>query len=353
MKHVFLVHSHTTYLTAMGVINKLRLPYKDVIFIISRKYRCVGLPVEIEQHDEREVGKTYIGSSCIPFSKHGLSWIKQFDRAFEKVIHEDFTFYSFDIVPKFFQLIASNRYCVDLKFIQDGITDKCAGEGVKRTYPLTCRIKNFIARFMGRDMSRIKKLPIHGGNYGDDYPRGVRHHASETFAISDGIFKKVDCKHTIVEWPRVDVPLTLADDGVYFVLDSSVEIKSIERDIYMTQVEKMIKKFSGKHNYIKFHPAQKDENKEYILSLFKKNGIQVEELPDDVPFEMILASQPHMKVCGFTTSLVFFSALMPQHETHICMPALCVSKRFVQRVYNDRVNSLRRCYGDKFVMETL
>lgn len=149
------------------------------------------------------------------------------------------------------------------------------------------------------------------------------------------------------------LPISLENDGVYFVFESLVEQRNIEKEVFLEASGKLIMKFGGIHNYVKFHPAQKDENKGYIKSLFSKNGFHMEQLPDNVPFEMILANQPHMKVCGFTTSLVFFAALMPQHEAHICVPALYKSKRFIRKSWKNFESNLKRCYGDRFMYEEL
>ena len=45
MKHVFLIHSHTVFLTAIGVIRRLSLKVDDIIFVYFRNYNNSIIPI--------------------------------------------------------------------------------------------------------------------------------------------------------------------------------------------------------------------------------------------------------------------------------------------------------------------
>lgn len=344
MKHVFCIGSHTRYLTAMGVINKYKLPYKDVVFVLWRHYECYALPDEIKTYDMSHNMMTPRTAT----KKQIMIYFEELEGFLNNEIAEEYTLYIAHLANYDWQVMATNKLCVDLKFIQEGIIDFCVGPHYHRRLSLVELLKRFYVDtfFMNFGRSWWPR------NW-DYYRYGVRH-VSETFAISEGLFNKMECKHTIIEWPKTKLPIVLLDDSIYFVFESLCDTGGIERAVYMEATEKMIKKFAGEHNYVKFHPSQKEESKDYIKSLFQKKGFQVEQLPDNVPFEMILASQPHMEVCGFTTSLVFYAALMPQHKAHICVPALYKSRKFANGSYwkNFEAN-LKRCYGDRFKYEEL
>ena len=342
MKHVFWIHSHTTFLTARGVIDKLKLRNRDIVYILARNYKCYNIDENIPTYDMSEI----IMSPRLETRRRILEEIRILDNLIDEKISEAFTFYTPHLSSYAFQVVSTNKLCVDIKFIQEGIIDFCTGGQVSQKNILF-KMKQIYVNTMYRNLHRFWKCADW-----DDYRHGIKH-ASESFAITESLFSKADCKHTIVEWPKMTLPIKLEDNGIYFVFESLVEQRNIERYIFMEAIEKLIKKFAGEHNYVKFHPFQKDENKDYIKSLFPKNGFQVEQLPDNVPFEMILASQPHMKVCGFTTSLIFFAALMPQHEAHICVPALYKSKKFVKWYWKSFEANLKRCYGDRFKYEEL
>lgn len=340
MKHLFWVHSHSLYLTARGVINKLQLPYKDVIFFLGGHYKPYDLPEEIAVYD-------YLSLHFdISKSVNTKRQVKELDELIEELVGEDFTLYIPHIVLPRFQAMATNKHCADVKFVQEGIIDRCAGNKSKIKILKTLISKTYLHN-SGRVWNTDKYLDW------DFCPPGV--HVSETFAISDGLFSNMGCKHTIIRWPGIKLPLELEDGAVYFVFDSLVEDKDIERKIYMGAAERMIMKYgkAGACNYVKFHPRQKLDARLCIKYLFLKNGFNVKVLPDTMPFEAILASKEHMEVCGFTSSLIFFSALMPQHKAHICVSALYQSEKFVKDYWGIFESHLARCYGDRFKFEAL
>lgn len=341
MKHVFWIHSHTLYLTALGVINTLHLPQEDVIFLLREHYKFYNMPDEISIYDLSDIDDILLWKD----TQESLSKkIKQLDKFIEEKIGEEYTFYIPHLMAKLWQVIATNKLCSDIKFVQEGIIDSCTGDGRNKKRVL----KTLFSKIFIRNLGRVWKTYPHGWDF---RPLGVPR-ISESFAISIGLFSKLNCKHTIISWPKSESPLKLREDGTYFVFESLIEQKFIERNIFMQATENMIKKYAGTYNYVKFHPVQEQENKKYIKSLFSKYGYTVEVLPDDVPFEIILASQPHMKVCGFTSSLIFFAALMPQHEAHICVEALYASKKFVKNYWETFKKNLIRCYGNKFEFDS-
>lgn len=341
MKHVFWIHSHTLYMSARGVINKLQLPYKDVIFILEYNYKSYDMPDEIQTFNFFHHPKSY-------WEENIREKIKILDNFIEEIIGEEFIFYVSHLCTMRFQVIVTNKRCVDIKFIQEGIIDFCRGYGKNKKKILKTL---FSPKFI-LNAGRVWDYSLH---LDWDYcPLGVPN-VSETFAISDKLFSNVHCKHTIIQWPEFKLPIELEDNSVYFVFGAMVEDHFIERDLYMQATEKMIKKYAKADacNYVKFHPRQTDNNILYIIYLFFKNGFKVRVLPNDVPFEAILASKRHIEVCGFTSSLIFFADLMPQHEAHICASALYSSTQFVKGYWEDFMSHLTRCYGDKFKFEDL
>ena len=341
MKHVFVIGSHTPYLTAIGVINKLGLKHEDVVFVLGRHYKCFDQPKDITLYDLSDWYQFRLWHQ----SRFEIKKIvNKIDLFITEQIAEKFILYIPHVWGYFFQIMGTHSWCSKIKFIQEGIIDFCVEDGNFSKPSFKQKIINTFIMNFGRCWYCSEW---------NDYRYNIKH-ADETFALTEPLFSKLDCKHTVVEWPKMNIPLKLADYGVYFVFESLVEQRNIEKYIFMEAIEKMIRKYAGKHNYVKYHPFQKQENKDYITSLFEKCGTSAELLPDNVPFEMILATQPHMKVCGFTTSLIFFSALLPQHEAHICVPALFSSKKFVKGYWNNFKSHLNRCYGEgRFDFEAL
>ena len=55
MKHLFLIHSHTVFLTAMGVIEYLRLKESDVLIMNFRHYHNPQLGFDYKSYDFSEI----------------------------------------------------------------------------------------------------------------------------------------------------------------------------------------------------------------------------------------------------------------------------------------------------------
>ena len=41
MKHIFIIHSHTLFLSSLGIINKLAIEDNDILFLFHRHYKTI------------------------------------------------------------------------------------------------------------------------------------------------------------------------------------------------------------------------------------------------------------------------------------------------------------------------
>ncbi len=336
MKHVFVIGSHTPYLTALGVIKEKGIKKEDVVFVLGRNYHCYNADGMIVSYDITPLYYIYLkGNTRAGIKKR----IAELDNFINCHIAETYVLYIPHLMFFTFQIFATHSLCADVKFIQESVVDYCKPENSKH-YP---SLKDFYLNIF-----YFRGMRIWAANYWNSYRKIHKAKISETFANTDEIFKDMNCKHTIVKWPSMDVPVKLEDDAVCFVFESAVERKDIERDVYLNATKMMIRKFAKTHNYVKFHPYQTEENKREIMQMFENDTLCVKELPSEVPFEMILCSKEKICVVGFTTSLIYYAALMG-HDAHICAPVLMASKKF--RRYWKTYSKQLRCY-DNFNYET-
>ena len=75
-------------------------------------------------------------------------------------------------------------------------------------------------------------------------------------------------------------------------------------------MKKLVLQFAKPKNYIKFHPKNSSHAKQKYLDIFKSLNIEVEELPMNVPFELILVKYSNLTLVGFGTSLLFYGKAM-------------------------------------------
>lgn len=329
MKHVFVIGSHSPYLTALGVIDHLKLDKKDILFIWGRNYQCIFHDAEIESYDLSDLYVIYFRNNTL---KNIKDCIVKIDDFITDKIGTEYVLYIPLLNFPFMQIWATNIFCRDIKFIQEGIIDFCSR---KRESLINCFFNTFYLQ-----SNRVWKAD----NWNTEL-RLKNKTISETFAITDKLFQEIDCKHTIVKWPICKLNYTLNPDSSFFLFESAVEMKLVEKDIFIDSIKKMIRKYGRTINYIKFHPFQSEQNKETIKQLFIENGLEYSEMPNDIPFELVLASYKNLNIYGFTTSLVFFAQLMG-HNAISCCKLLLRSKTFQK--YWDNFSWHLRSYGDDY-----
>lgn len=104
--------------------------------------------------------------------------------------------------------------------------------------------------------------------------------------------------------------IKLDEQRPIFVLEGAVELGQIDFSTYYNSVKKLVLQFAKPKNYIKFHPKNSSHAKQKYLDIFKSLNIEVEELPMNVPFELILVKYSNLTLVGFGTSLLFYGKAM-------------------------------------------
>lgn len=328
MKHVFVVGSHSPYLTSLGVIKQKKLKYSDVVFLFARHYHCCFHDTKYKTVDVSDVYLIYFRGST---RKELVNKVKIIDRLIEEEIGDNFVLYQAAVDFPFSQILATHQYCAEVKLIQEGIIDFCSK--IKIIDALYCWLVNeFVLRsdrywksYKWNSNKRLKNKGI-----------------TETFAISEKLYKNIEVKHTIVQWPSFPITRKFEEDSAFFLFESAVEMKLVEKELYLDATNRMINKYSKSKNYVKFHPFQSKENVCKIKSIFEDQGLIYEELEDDIPMELLLSSCQGLNIYGFSTSLIFFSMQLG-HNAISFVPALLASKKF-QKYWN-RFSSHLSCYG--------
>ena len=130
----------------------------------------------------------------------------------------------------------------------------------------------------------------------------------DTYATSDSFFANMPQHHNhIIQWPKIKVDFEIVHNSVVFVFDGFVNNNHIEKEYYLSQCERLVNDVAASLNYIKFHPAQDEEQKNQIIKYFSDRKKDVKILSNEIPFELILSSCSRLKVAGFGSSLLFFA----------------------------------------------
>lgn len=302
MKHIFLIHSHTLFLTSIGVIEKENLAKEDVIFLYSRNYNN-SLPYSFESYDlSKEIEDTYY----IIFSwsrrnfwfnkKHRDVSVQFFDSFLAEHAPGGFILYACHLQSFANQIIATNRLCKECFYIQEG--GRVMTPDITTRVKWFCRLYNFI--FLHGE-KRIWKMTNWFPNENTPYRKPIT-----AYAFDKAYFCDVPKETKMVSWPRIDVDIELKINWPMFLLEGAVELGQVDRKTYMEAVDRLVGMYAKKDNYIKFHPKQSNKIKLEFKGMFEKRGLCVEELPMSIPFELIVANFKDLDLYGFGTSLLFY-----------------------------------------------
>lgn len=299
MKHLFVIHSHTSFLTAMGVIRYLNLKDDDIAIAWSRDYKNVLYNSNYNSED-------IYWASEYPFFRKLLfhnSDINKIDSQINKITNgEDYILYAPHPSATQFEFLLTNKHCVGFNYIQEGAL-VLKGLFAQRKWNFAYRLRDSIIRF-------FYKNRLYGAQLTWNVPSFKKlNKEPECFAISEDIFEGSNYKTHIIKWPSYEIPKEYAINPSYpcFITESFIEKDVVEKEVYLNLYKKLIETKGKRENYIKFHPAQWEDTKNEIIQLFENAEKKVKELPANFPFEVYLSSYKNMTVCGFRSSLVVFA----------------------------------------------
>lgn len=297
MKHVFAINSHTTYLSALGTIDYLSLPSEDVIMLYMRNYNNSIIKrnykiVDINGYDQFEWSKEN--------ASHLISII---DSMIYSEIGEPFHLYCPHLLLTSWQVIYTNRLCKEMSYIQEG------GIPFKNAYKSSMTLKEKLLFFYNNHFVDHRKRTWTTFGQLWWYTSGSmrKQKLLHSFALNDIFFKYLPSINHIIKWPKVDTGIHIEKGAMVFIFDSFASVNIISRELYLSSCEIMAKKYGRRMNYLKFHPAQTEDEKQAIIDIFSKLGLSCKLLPQSVPFELVISSNEHLEIAGFSSSLLYFA----------------------------------------------
>lgn len=328
MKHIFIIHSHTLFLSSLGIINKLAIEDNDILFLFHRHYKTI-IPFNYKWID---ISDEFENTYKILFSwsrKHFLIDKRQrrasldfFDKLIDSNAQEGYYLYIPHLQGFAFQIMATNDKCKECFFVQEGgrVMSSCLTD--KIAWPW--RLYN---RFILKNDKRLWKCTNWFPNENTPYNKPVI-----VYAFDASYYGTVMPKATIkIKWPKIDIDIDIIEDYPIFLLDGCVELGQVEQNVYNKALKKMISEQAQIANYVKFHPMQTDLRKQEITKMFTDAGVTVTEFPEDVPFELIVVKYNNLKLLGFGTSLLFYGRAYGHHVISY-EKELMVSRRY--RMYS-------------------
>ena len=310
MKHIFIIHSHTLFLSSLGVINKLTLEDDDVLFLFHRHYKTL-IPFNYKWID---ISDEFENTFKILFSwsrKHFLidrgqrrESLDFFDKIVEENAAEGYYLYVPHLQGFTYQIMATNDKCKECFYVQEGgrVMLSCLTDQIAWPW----RLYN---RFILKNDKRLWKCTNWFPNKNTPYNKPVTVYTFDTSYYGTVIPKE----NIHIEWPQIEVDVEINEDWPIFLLDGGVELGQVELKVYNKALRAMISEQAQRENYIKFHPMQSEQRKREIICMFTNIGVTVSEFPEDVPFELIVVKYEKLKLYGFGSSLLFYGRAYGHH----------------------------------------
>lgn len=299
MKHVFLVNSHTTFFSAVGVVNYMGLNEDDVIYLTHRNYRnsvieTCSLFIDFEYYFLHCDSSIYNRSL-----KEKKQIIRSVDCFIDEKIGDFFHLYGPHLGNPVYQILYTNTKCLSFSYVQEGAI-------IYNSAFITDMPK---WRFI---LHKYKQMLIYGTNriWNSGYymnGRLFKNKELHSFALNDDIYKNLPSINHIISWPTVDMDFQIKENSVFFILDGFIKNGMVEPELYLSKVNDMVRKYAGDYNYLKFHPNEVKTEREAIVSFFTDLGLKYEVIEDSVPFELFLTGSKKLNVVGIGSSLLYFA----------------------------------------------
>jgi hypothetical protein len=332
MKHIFTIHSHITYLAALGVVNLEKIQCEKVVLICNAGYKPL-LPVNfngiiVEGPDNSLAEKNPIRKiQLFSYSKNVLEYISN-------IIGKDSFIAYIDLMSSFNKYLAFHKNCTGFHIIEEGIVNY--GEFYdlnlltvdlnKQTWLWTnVRSLNELFRasfklYRGRS-AKMERLPIHPNIYAS-FP-GVN-----AYCFSDLAFPLIpEQNRRLLDFTNLAIPVDersrFPNDAWFWIGDTMTKSYGISLHRFKEAGECLMGKLGDvcvrKKIFVKFRGPETKEEKEITIDFLKRKGFEIEYIASDVMMELVFASGTNFRVCGIVSSLLIYAHNFG-HKTYSMLP---------------------------------
>lgn len=303
--NIFFVHSHTTFLSSLGVINRLNIQKQDVVFFILKSYSHPSLNKFIF-HDIEFLSKLYT-----PFSFSRILKLKRSIRRTDEFIADvlkkrKYIAYIPQAMHPLYQIVLTNKLCINYNFIEEGIGNYNLDLYKKRRYDV-----NFFSSFILDVLNRSQKRIVFN-NFFFFHP--TKKGETKYFYLNKGGFKYKDLNIEYINWPFLSSEYCIESD-VLFVVSPLVEYGLCSIENYFIAIAMLLDKIKVLVGFnvtvaIKFHPHQSEVIQKRIQSTIRNMGLEYKTIENSYSIEQLLVNKVFKYVFGIDSSLLFYASIL-------------------------------------------
>lgn len=315
MKHIFVVHSNITYLSALGVIAADHLDQRDCLLVSEGFFRSAPIPVHVLPYMQGLKANRYN-------LLHYLTPYRAIDNRISQLTGaEPFVAYV-STINKLARYLITNSLCREFHFIEEGLSAYVPWIDM---YTLTLH-NAFVPirpRSLG-DRLRDLKLPLLRG-YSSSvsalplFYNAYAHPRRKFYGFSPTSHCMVEPRQRVlIDFRAINscfsLPSTLSLDRAVVWIGDCVEAADRSMEQYLAAIESglidnVLKKENINHVFVKFHYRETEISRQRTLDLLVSNGITFSVIDDSVIMEIEFLTTTTARIFGTYSSLLLYAAL--------------------------------------------
>ena len=283
----------------MGVPEYEKISYSDVLFIFTREYKNTLFRIDVTTLD---YSVEFDAIEKADFSNKRIReyYITSVDSFLENNVATEFKLYVPHMAMKMCQIIYTSHLCVSVSYLQEG-AESLKGSFINKL-SIYNRLRNYISNNYIHKTRRVWRT------LGWYQPNTLsKQKEIHSYAINSIFFKDLPSVNHIIKWPSAPIKVEYGEKPVFFICDCYAAYGVISLEYYIDYFNKIIEKYAGVNNWIKFHPAQKKEEKQLIENAFKKVGKIVHVCDNNIPMEIVISSLRNLTFVGSCSSILKYA----------------------------------------------
>lgn len=332
MKHIFTIHSHITFLAAVGTIIHEGINTEEVIFITGGRY----VP-KVNDSFKGKVVKAYdtleVSYSFIEKLKN-WNYTNSANRYINRLIgEEEFKAYV-DLMTVFNRYLVMHPKCKQFHIIEEGIVnygdyddfmlwtaDLRQFQWQWSGFKAIKQMINACTRLLRGRSLRLLAMPVHPNLY-------TLHKDVNAYCFSEYAFQYTPARQRIVmDWNTlyryVSIQNAYNDASWFWIGDTLCSSYGISMRDFESALQQLLEKINPQKKehiiYLKFRGAESKEEKELTQKYLIAYNFKIELVPADMIMELLFLNYKNLNVCGITSSLLIYANLMG-HTTHSLYP---------------------------------
>lgn len=333
MIHIFTIHSHITFLAAIGTIVHENLRTENVILICGSGYQP-----QVNEHFKGKIVQSYdrLEATFSWWEKiEHFNYTKSVNRYIAHLTQSDSYIAYVDLMSVFNRYLVMHPKCEQFHVIEEGIVnyaeyddfmlwtaDLKLFEWQWSGFNAFKQMLNATVRLIRGRSLRLLAMPIHPNLY--TLHRGVNAYSfsENAFQYTRSLQKKILDWDTLHRYVRIEES-TYADGTWFWIGDTLCKSYSISMAHYEKALQQLLAKLNPNKEerilYLKFRGPESDEEKSLTLHYLFQYNFKVALIEPNINMELVFLNHQNLTVCGITSSLLIYAHLMG-HSTHSLYP---------------------------------